>query len=65
MDQEKFFNQIKEEILNRLPMEAVQALAEIEDVEENQAQIAKILDDNNINVDKIAQDVAARGGQNG
>ena len=65
MDQEKFFNQIKEEILNHLPMEAVQALAEIEDVEENQAQIAKILDDNNINVDKIAQEVAARGGQNG
>ena len=65
MDQEKFLNQIKEEILNRLPMEAVQALAEIENVEENQAQIAKILDDNNINVDKIAQEVAARGGQNG
>ena len=57
MDQEKFVDKIQEEILNRLPAEAVQKLSDLSDDSENQEEVAKVLRENNINIEEIAHNL--------
>ncbi|MBR3228888.1 hypothetical protein IKF67_01495 [Candidatus Saccharibacteria bacterium] len=61
MDQEKLFDILSDKILDQLPGEAITKLAELSKLEgDHNAEIQKILDDNNIKLEEIAKSIAER-----
>lgn len=66
MDQDKLINDVQEEILNRLPAEAIERLASLADDGGNHDEEAKaILAEYNINAEKVAKEVVNKENKNG
>lgn len=64
MDQEKIIDAVQEEVLKRLPVEAVHKLAELPDDSDNNAEIERILKENNVDAEEVAREIIGKWGQN-
>ncbi len=66
MDQEAFIDEVQEEVLNRLPYEAIEKLANLSDEDtRDDEKISTILAEYGINAEDVAREVAKKEGLDG